>query len=214
MVSDLSKELKSLSGIAMAFCLSACGLTDGTIGPDSRDPDLRGESHAGEVLGGAGPGNIIQLSASRLQENRRYNARGKLIIEGDLPSNISLHVKGELVILGNVGEYNHITVHQPIKQHSETETYAGICTKIGPDLDIGPNGIGYKAGVRTGFYVNCKRTHNFNDGLVYTDPDPAIMVKGIVPDSSKLKSYGGIEVDGVIVKPRQHLADSGISLEM
>ncbi|PZO84524.1 MAG: hypothetical protein DI626_08260, partial [Micavibrio aeruginosavorus] len=105
-------------------------------------------------------------------------------------------------INGNVGKNSAITAFQPIATHTEKETGPGYCFKFGMD------------GFRYRFSLYCQHEKEFNDGLQFNDPDPAISVSGSVAESSSLNSNGTIEVGGKAVKPRIHVVGQGISLKM
>lgn len=175
--------------LAFAAALTGCG---NQIGPTAKDVSLRGETTQTEVFKGGPMGNDTHISGSALKAGERYDAKGRLTIEGNVPEKASITVDGKLIVTGDVGNGVSITVDQPVKTHTEYTT--GYC--YGYDYASGKFEYSYKMTPR------CEET--VTDGLQYNDPEAAVNIKGSIGMNTDIRTHGPIVVQGrTMANPNQ-----------
>ena len=142
------KGFLAKSGLALAFAAALAGCGPSAIGPKAETPDLKGETTLTEVFNGGPQQYLTRIEASALQEKGSYTADGRLEIEGNIPSHVSITVRdGELLVNGNVGDDVKLHVTQPIQTHNEN--YPDFC--YGYDFMAGSFKYSFKL-LRTSLY--------------------------------------------------------------
>ena len=161
------------------------------IGPTAERDELKGSVYHEQVFKGGPKQPHTTLSARFLEAGKRYEVRGALTINGDIPEKVILNVHhGELIVNGNVGGGSVLNVSIPLVTHTQHSRGPGYCYR---PLK---GSFGYSA--------FCSHSKTIVDGTKYDDPDAAIRIQGTVAATARLKTSGGVDVNGQRLTPKQY----------
>lgn len=166
--------------VALTTSFLAGCLDHDNIGSSAKDPALKGVTTDELVFSGGDIRGKTVIPASALKEGWRYTSSGRLVINGDVPSNIHLSIdSGKLVVNGNLGENVSIAVNEPLLTHTEDRS---PCYRYGYDFLSQKFEFSWK-------YHGCEET--VVDGPKYdADREPRVTIRGRVPESSHIKALG------------------------
>lgn len=189
--------LKRLALIPV-FMLAACQ-TRQVIGPAAETPDLKGVTTQTHVFEGGPLQDSTHIDAAKLHADRSYEATGELVIDGNVPDNVTIRVSGgRLTVNGALGNKDSIEVTQPLATHDVTEGSAP-CYQYGYDFMSGKFEYSLK-------WHGCETTKTVIDGLRYNDDAPAVNVTKGIGAGVGIDTPGRIVVAGRAVQNPGQLA--------
>ncbi|TAL30248.1 MAG: hypothetical protein EPN97_12550 [Alphaproteobacteria bacterium] len=179
------------------------------IGPGSPDAALGGVTTREAIFPGGPVQNSTRIASSALKSGEKYAFEGKLIIDGDLPPNVTLHIaNGKLVLNGSAGAGSVIKVQQPsdvvggqtVSGGTHQEKYPCWNNAPGPSQNR-PSDYSYHYGYRqdgcTKDVPNEPKVVGGHEELRYKDADPAVKITGTAAADAQITTNGGkIAIDG------------------
>ncbi|MBU0800263.1 MAG: hypothetical protein KKA05_04595 [Alphaproteobacteria bacterium] len=191
---DLASKIFATCVVGTPIALATLGIVLGmtvfappTYTPLCGDSGI-GQSSYSQVFNGAAEQKICTVDGTELQPDTNYIFEGGLIINGEVPANVSIVANnGKLIVNGNVNDSTELVAEVPV----ETSTYT-TSSRIG----MGP--------------MHSTSTHTRFEGYTYeSDTGPSLIINGDVQSGAFLFSNHGIHVTGklgdkVNVRHSQH----------
>jgi hypothetical protein len=173
----------ALSGLTLAFTMTACGPSPQTLGPAATDAGLRGSTAITMVYKDAAAERVLTVDGASLKAESRYVYDGTLVVRGDIPSKTEIDVtNGKLEVTGNVGSGSTLDVRLPVLTHTEDDTILMPMT-----MSCGEN-------CTTTILMPMPSTRTVEDGLAHPgDTGAAVKVDGQIGDKVTITTNGGIE---------------------